>query len=53
MNELKKTKATDEYIPPKVLRLGSSATITASQVQTLSDDGITADNANPNPTDPS
>lgn len=53
MQELKNTQVKGEYVPPVVLRLGSSAKITANQSQVNSDDAVTADNAFPNPTESS
>ncbi|EPC04234.1 hypothetical protein L861_02655 [Litchfieldella anticariensis FP35 = DSM 16096] len=53
MRELDKARGKGEYVPPILLRLGSSADITAAQMQANSDDGVNADNAFPNPTESS
>ncbi len=53
MPESKGTGGKGEYAAPVVLRLGSSAVITAAQMQANSDDAISPDNAFPNPTESS
>ena len=53
MHERDNVKVKGEYVPPAMLRLGSSAAITAMQMQLNSDDAQNPDNAFPNPTDAS
>lgn len=49
MRELNDSGWKTEYVRPVVIRLGSSAAITAGQNQLNSDDAVNPDNAFPNP----